>query len=174
LAGLDSEAPCHRRHRLDRGHDPDLRAVDHQYGGDACHDAVVAFLSWSRRLLGIEAADGVTGRLQVALADLHHLAGWTAFDTPRLNAARTHLDLALTLARTGRNEGLVANISYRRAVSTCTTTTRPRRWSTSNVNAAIVNPGGICYVAGSATLNTSTVTANTTNLYRQPVPGCIG
>jgi hypothetical protein len=92
----------------------DLRAVDHRYGGGACYDAVVAFLSWSRRLLGIEAADAVTGRLHVALADLHNLAGWTAFDTHRLNAAGTHLDQALTLARTGRNDDLVAHISYRR------------------------------------------------------------
>ncbi len=45
-----------------------------------------------------------------------------------------------------------------------------------NSNAAIVNPGGIYYVAGSATLNTSTVTANTpTNCTGSPspVPGCI-
>ena len=44
-------------------------------------------------------------------------------------------------------------------------------------NAAIVNPGGIYYVAGSATLNTSTVTANLpTNCTNSPspVPGCIG
>jgi hypothetical protein len=46
-----------------------------------------------------------------------------------------------------------------------------------NTNAATVNPGGIYYVAGSATLNTSTVTANTpTNCTSSPspVPGCIG
>jgi hypothetical protein len=46
-----------------------------------------------------------------------------------------------------------------------------------NTNAATVNPGGIYYVAGSATLNTSTVTANLpTNCTSSPspVPGCIG
>ncbi|MFI9561273.1 hypothetical protein [Nonomuraea endophytica] len=46
-----------------------------------------------------------------------------------------------------------------------------------NTNAATVNPGGIYYVAGSATLNTSTVTANIpTNCVSSPspVPGCIG
>jgi tetratricopeptide (TPR) repeat protein len=91
----------------------DFRAVDHQYGGGACHDAVVAFLSWSQRLLGIEATDAVTDRLHVALADLHNLAGWTAFDINRLDAAGTHLDQALMLARTGRNDDLIANISYR-------------------------------------------------------------
>lgn len=92
----------------------DFRAVDHQYGGGACYDAVVAFLSWSRRLLGVEAADAVTDRLHVALADLHNLAGWTAFDIHRLDAAATHLDRALTLARSGRNDDLVANVGYRR------------------------------------------------------------
>nr|CTQ95426.1 Probable extracellular nuclease [Kibdelosporangium sp. MJ126-NF4] len=46
-----------------------------------------------------------------------------------------------------------------------------------NTNAANVNPGGIYYVAGSASLNTTTVTANTpTNCVSSPspVPGCIG
>jgi hypothetical protein len=46
-----------------------------------------------------------------------------------------------------------------------------------NTNVATVNPGGIYYVAGSATLNTSTVTANApTNCTSSPspVPGCIG
>lgn len=49
--------------------------------------------------------------------------------------------------------------------------------STVTGNAATINPGGIYYVAGSATLNTSTVTANTpTNCTNSPspVPGCIG
>ncbi|WP_370421334.1 hypothetical protein AB8O64_24175 [Streptomyces sp. QH1-20] len=44
-------------------------------------------------------------------------------------------------------------------------------------NAAAINPGGIYYVAGTATLNTSSVTANTpTNCTGSPspVPGCIG
>jgi tetratricopeptide (TPR) repeat protein len=92
----------------------DFRAIDHQYGGGACYDALVAFLSWSQRLLSVEATDKVTNRLHVALADLHNLAGWTAFDTHRLDAAGTHLDQALTLARHGRNDDLVANICYRR------------------------------------------------------------
>lgn len=91
-----------------------FRAVDYRYGGGACYDAVVALLSWSRRLLGVEAADAVTDRLHVALADLHNLAGWTAFDTHRLDAAGSHLDQALALARSGRNDDLVANVGYRR------------------------------------------------------------
>ncbi|WP_202818832.1 hypothetical protein [Actinosynnema sp. ALI-1.44] len=46
-----------------------------------------------------------------------------------------------------------------------------------NTNTATVNPGGIYYVAGSASLNTTTVTANTpTNCVNSPspIPGCIG
>lgn len=92
----------------------DFRAVDHQYGGGACYDALVAFLAWGRRLLGVDASDVVTSRLHVALADLHNLAGWTAFDIGRLDAAGTHLDRAFALARSGGNDDLVANISYRR------------------------------------------------------------
>src|SRR5690348_3859110 len=69
----------------------DFRAVDHQYGGGACYDALVAFLSWSEQLLGVAASDGVSDRLHVALADLHNLAGWTAFDINRLDSAGTHL-----------------------------------------------------------------------------------
>jgi hypothetical protein len=91
-----------------------LRAVDHQYGGGTCYEALMTLLSGSRRMLGAEATDAVTDRLHVALADLHNLAGWTAFDTNRLDSARTHLDRALTLARTGGDDDLVANISYRR------------------------------------------------------------
>lgn len=91
-----------------------FRAVDHQYGGGACYDALVAFLAWSRRMLGVEAADAVTDRFHIALADLHNLAGWAAFDINRLDAASTHLDQAFRLARNGRNHDLVANISYRR------------------------------------------------------------
>jgi hypothetical protein len=90
------------------------RALDHQYGGGACYNAVVAFLSWSQRMLGVEATAVVTDRLHAAVADLHNLAGWTAFDTNRLDTASTHLSRALTLARTSRNDDLVANIGYRR------------------------------------------------------------
>jgi hypothetical protein len=46
-----------------------------------------------------------------------------------------------------------------------------------NSNVATVGPGGVYYVAGAATLNSSTVTANTpTNCTGSPssVPGCIG
>src|SRR6266508_1784302 len=92
----------------------DFRASDHQHGGGACYHALVAFLSWVQRMLGVDATDGVADRLRVALADLHNLAGWTAFDINRLDSAGTHFQQALTLAQLGHNDGLVANIGYRR------------------------------------------------------------
>lgn len=90
-----------------------LRALDYQYGGGFCRDAVVAQLSWGQQMLGASATDQVRGRLYVALADLHNLAGWTSFDTGLLDVARTHFGHALELARAGHNDPLVANILYR-------------------------------------------------------------
>jgi hypothetical protein len=90
-----------------------LRAVDYQYGGGACHDAVVGYLPWGRWMLSGSATGLVTDRLCVAVADLHNLAGWTAFDTGQLRVAATHFGSALELAEQGRNDALVANIRYR-------------------------------------------------------------
>jgi transcriptional regulator with XRE-family HTH domain len=90
-----------------------LRALDYQYGGGSCRDAVVAQLSWGQQMLGANATDLVRERLFVALADLHNLAGWTSFDTGLMDSARNHFGQALDLAKQGRNEALVANILYR-------------------------------------------------------------
>ena len=90
-----------------------LRALDYQYGGGFCRDAVVAQLSWGQQLLGSRSTDQVRTRLYVALADLHNLAGWTSFDTGLVDVARTHFGHALELARAGQNDPLVANILYR-------------------------------------------------------------
>lgn len=90
-----------------------LRALDYQYGGGFCRDAVVAQLSWGQQMLGAGGADPVKDRLHVALADLHNLAGWTSFDTGMVDAARTHFARALQLAKEGRNDPLVANVLYR-------------------------------------------------------------
>ncbi len=90
-----------------------FRAVDYQYGGGACHDAVVGYLPWGRWMLSSSATGLVTDRLCVAVADLHNLAGWTAFDTGQLRVAATHFGSALELAEQGRNDALVANIGYR-------------------------------------------------------------
>src|SRR5207248_77063 len=90
-----------------------LRALDYQYGGGFCRDAVVAQLSWGQQLLDANATDQVRDRLYVALADLHNLAGWTSFDSGLIDASRTHFAHALELARAGKNDPLVANILYR-------------------------------------------------------------
>lgn len=90
-----------------------LRALDYQYGGGSCRDAVVAQLSWGQQMLGAQGTDVVKERLYVALADLHNLAGWTSFDTGLVDSARTHFGRALELARQGNNDALVANVLYR-------------------------------------------------------------
>ncbi|GAA1967112.1 helix-turn-helix transcriptional regulator [Amycolatopsis minnesotensis] len=90
-----------------------LRALDYQYGGGFCRDAVVAQLSWGQQMLESSAVDVVKSRLFVALADLHSLAGWTSFDTGLVDSARGHFANALDLAKQGENHPLVANVLYR-------------------------------------------------------------
>ncbi|MQA11418.1 MAG: helix-turn-helix domain-containing protein [Pseudonocardiaceae bacterium] len=90
-----------------------LRALDYQYGGGFCRDAVVAQLSWGQQMLNSHGADHVKGRLYVALADLHNLAGWTSFDIGLNDSARGHFAKALELAKQGDSEQLVANVLYR-------------------------------------------------------------
>ncbi|WP_158879874.1 helix-turn-helix transcriptional regulator [Amycolatopsis anabasis] len=90
-----------------------LRALDYQYGGGFCRDAVVAQLSWGQQMLESSAIETVKNRLYVALADLHSLAGWTSFDTGLVDSARSHFANALDLAKQGDNHPLVANVLYR-------------------------------------------------------------
>ncbi|SFA82643.1 Transcriptional regulator, contains XRE-family HTH domain [Amycolatopsis marina] len=90
-----------------------LRALDYQYGGGFCRDAVVAQLSWGQQMLQANGAELVKSRLYVALADLHSLAGWTSFDTGLFDSARGHFANALDLAKQGDNHPLVANVLYR-------------------------------------------------------------
>ncbi len=90
-----------------------LRALDYQYGGGFCRDAVVAQLSWGQQMLSSSATEMVRDRLFVALADLHNLAGWTSFDTGKRSSARSHFGRALELAREAKAHPLVANILYR-------------------------------------------------------------
>jgi tetratricopeptide (TPR) repeat protein len=90
-----------------------LRALDYQYGGGFCRDAVVAQLSWGQQMLNSSGTDVVKQRLHVALADLHNLAGWTSFDVGLIDSARNHFGRALELAKAGESDELVANILYR-------------------------------------------------------------
>ncbi|MGB3438444.1 MAG: transcriptional regulator, partial [Actinophytocola sp.] len=90
-----------------------LRALDYQYGGGFCRDAVVAQLSWGQQMLSASGSEVVKQRLHVALADLHNLAGWTSFDIGLIDSARNHFGRALELAKAGDSNQLVANILYR-------------------------------------------------------------
>lgn len=90
-----------------------LRALDYQYGGGFCRDAVVAQLSWGQQMLSASGAEQVKSRLYVALADLHNVAGWTSFDTGLVDSARGHFAQALELAKEGGSHPLVANVLYR-------------------------------------------------------------
>ncbi|AXB43473.1 transcriptional regulator [Amycolatopsis albispora] len=91
-----------------------FRALDYRYGGGWCHDAALAQLSWAYRLLDAAATERVKAKLCTALADLTSLAGWTAFDAGFPDAAHARFDRALELAREGGDNGLVANILYRK------------------------------------------------------------
>ncbi|MEV4315491.1 transcriptional regulator [Actinocrispum sp. NPDC049592] len=90
-----------------------FRDWDHQHGGGACHDAIAGYLAWAQRLLDARTTDPVADRHRTAVADLHILAGWTAFDIGRVDRAHQHLGDALRLARLARDDVLVAAIGYR-------------------------------------------------------------
>jgi hypothetical protein len=90
-----------------------FRTWDYQRGGGACYDAIVVYLAWAQRLLGAITTDPVAHRLYTAVADLHDLAGWTAFDIGRVERAHQHLGDAMRLAQLARNDVLVAGLRYR-------------------------------------------------------------
>jgi tetratricopeptide (TPR) repeat protein len=90
-----------------------LRALDYQYGGGACRDAVVAQTRWAQQLLTADYTPQVGQRLILALADLHNLAGWTSFDSGMYSAARLHFARALEQAKHVGDSSLVANVLYR-------------------------------------------------------------
>ncbi len=90
-----------------------MRALDYQFGGGACRDAVVAQLSWAQRLLGASSTEEVRQRLFRALGDLQNLAGWTTFDVGLLDSSRSHFATALEFAKQSGDSGLMSNIMYR-------------------------------------------------------------
>jgi hypothetical protein len=99
-----------------------MRALDYQFGGGACRDAVVAQLPWAQRLLSASSTDLVWVRLLRALGDLQNLAGWATFDLGLLDSARNHFASALKYAKQSGDSDLVSNIMYRSAGSTYTMT----------------------------------------------------
>jgi transcriptional regulator with XRE-family HTH domain len=90
-----------------------LRALDYQYGGGACRDAVLAQLSRTRLLLEADSSDNVRNDLMAAVADLHNLAGWTDFDCGIYESARFNLTKALEFAKAAARPSLMANVLYR-------------------------------------------------------------
>jgi transcriptional regulator with XRE-family HTH domain len=89
-----------------------LRATDYAHGGGACRDAVLAQLAWAQQLLNAQVGENASRALHVAVADLHHLAGWTSFDVGMVGPARRHLSRALEHARFADEPSLVAKVLY--------------------------------------------------------------
>ncbi|MDX3662299.1 hypothetical protein PV646_33775 [Streptomyces sp. ID05-26A] len=87
-----------------------LRAVDYRYGGGSCRTQVEALLSWCDKAFAHSASAAVRRDFRAAIAELHALAGWTAFDAGLGGSAHRHFLLALDFAQ---DEDLVANIRYR-------------------------------------------------------------
>ncbi|MQA15680.1 MAG: helix-turn-helix domain-containing protein [Pseudonocardiaceae bacterium] len=90
-----------------------LRALDYQYGGGACRDAVVAQLSWGQRLISATTTEVTRKNLFRALADLQNLAGWTTFDVGMLDSSRNHFARAIEFAKLSGDDGLMSNVLYR-------------------------------------------------------------
>jgi transcriptional regulator with XRE-family HTH domain/tetratricopeptide (TPR) repeat protein len=90
-----------------------LRALDYEFGGGTCRDAVLAQLSWAQRLLGTSAKEEVRLRLFRSLGDLHNLAGWASFDVGLQESARSHYATALEFAQRSGDASLMSNIMYR-------------------------------------------------------------
>ncbi|HUQ60728.1 hypothetical protein [Lentzea sp.] len=87
-----------------------LRAVDYRYGGGSCRTQVQALLSWCDKAFAHSANAAIRREFRCAIAELHALAGWTAFDAGLGGSAHRHFLLALDFAQ---DEDLVANIRYR-------------------------------------------------------------
>lgn len=90
-----------------------LRAMDYQYGGGTCREAILAQARWVGQLLAVPAEDEVRHRLHLTLADLHNLTGWTSFDVGHYSTARSHFARALAQAREAGDPSLIANVLYR-------------------------------------------------------------
>ena len=89
-----------------------LRAIDHEHGGGACRDAVLAQVGWAQRMLRAQVAADAERELHLAVADLHLLAGWTSFDLGLVTPARRHFARALEHARFVEEPSLVAKALY--------------------------------------------------------------
>ncbi|WP_199853105.1 transcriptional regulator [Plantactinospora sp. BC1] len=89
-----------------------LRALDYQFGGGYCRDAVGAQVRWAQQLLTCKQEDAVKRVLHIALADLHNLAGWTSFDVGLDISAKEHFVRALEQAKHAQEPSLMAKALY--------------------------------------------------------------
>jgi tetratricopeptide (TPR) repeat protein len=85
-----------------------LRALDQRYGGIVCHASVVEHLARVEPFIVVGDA-----AIWTAVAEVHELAGWTAFDSGMPGVALPHFSRALTLARQAENESLIASVLTR-------------------------------------------------------------
>lgn len=90
-----------------------MRALDYQFGGGACYDAIFSQLRGAHSLIGASGEEEMVRRLFRALGDLHNLAGWISLDVGLLDASRNHFATALTFAKQSKDSSLLANIMYR-------------------------------------------------------------
>jgi transcriptional regulator with XRE-family HTH domain len=89
-----------------------LRALDNEFGGRACRDAVLAQVGWARRLLRMTLRDDVARAMHIAVTELLNLAGWTSLDAGMVAPARRHFARALQHARHVAEPSLVAKVLY--------------------------------------------------------------
>ncbi|MEV6239837.1 hypothetical protein [Lentzea sp. NPDC051838] len=85
-----------------------LRTLDEQYGGIACHASVLEHLALVEPFIVTSSTP-----MWTAVAEVHELAGWTAFDSGMPGVALPHFSRALTLARQAENESLIASVLTR-------------------------------------------------------------
>ncbi|GAB2834066.1 tetratricopeptide repeat protein [Lentzea nigeriaca] len=85
-----------------------LRALDRRYGGIACHTLVLDHLTTVEPMIAVGDEE-----MWTAVAEVHELAGWTAFDSGMPGVALPHFARALTLARQAENEALIASVLTR-------------------------------------------------------------
>jgi transcriptional regulator with XRE-family HTH domain len=89
-----------------------FKELDAQHGGGSCRDAVVAQAQWAQQLLRANYTEEVSRALHAALANLHHLAGWSSFDVGLYGPARRHFARALEQAKYAGEPSLVAKVLY--------------------------------------------------------------
>lgn len=85
-----------------------LRTLDERYGGIVCHASVVEHLARVEPFIVVGDAP-----MWTAVAEVHELAGWTAFDSGMPGVALPHFSRALTLARQAEDESLIASVLTR-------------------------------------------------------------